>query len=107
MRPTSVGDRWLRPPDRRRDFVAALVGPRPPDAATKSQSPAWNNPARDPLKIRGDLSNQAEPALSPSVMILISDISTCLGIDPRAMPGCPVHVGGGGAGHAATTRAKP
>ena len=46
------------------DFVAALVGLRPPDAATKSKRPAFSKPGRDPLKIRGELSRQAGPALT-------------------------------------------
>ena len=52
IRPTSASHRRLRPSDR-----------RSPDATTKSQSPTLNTPARDLLKIRRELTNQAKPAL--------------------------------------------
>ncbi|WP_457796285.1 hypothetical protein [Methylocystis sp. S23] len=45
------------------DFVAALVGLRPPDAATKSKNPAFSKPGRNPLNFRGALFKQPEPAL--------------------------------------------
>ena len=43
-RPISAIKKRRWPHDRRRRFFAALVGLRPPDAATKSKSPAFSGP---------------------------------------------------------------
>ena len=48
------------------DFVAALLGLRPPAAATKSRPPRTQQPGRNPLNFRGALSRQPGPALFPS-----------------------------------------
>jgi len=46
-RPTSTQRKRRWPHDRRRRFVAALVGLRPPDAATKSKRPAFSKPRQE------------------------------------------------------------
>jgi hypothetical protein len=45
------------------DFVAALVGLCPPDAAIKSKRPAFSKPRQRSTQIRGELSRQPEPTL--------------------------------------------